>query len=129
MMLKINLLDMDIHGNVSGVDNKKFGGKRATPMAVEEIARANFVDTPEGREVVYEKLRPEIQQKFKLVVISETTRTEILYFRDAQIEISRILRAFFLDPIHLSNQFHWLTNTRDLTDIIKENMKTQIGSD
>ena len=31
MMLKINLLDMVIHGNVSGVDNKKFGRKKTAP--------------------------------------------------------------------------------------------------
>ena len=45
---------------VSGVDNKKFGGKRATPKAIEDIARANSMDTLEGREAVYSKLRPEI---------------------------------------------------------------------
>ena len=50
------------------MDNKKYGGKKPSVTAVEAVTKANKLDEFDAREEVYDKLRLEIQQQFKLVI-------------------------------------------------------------
>ena len=51
----------------SGVDNKKFAGRKPSAADVEVVTKANKQEEFVAREEVYDKLRLEIQYQFKLV--------------------------------------------------------------
>lgn len=96
---------------IYGVDNKKFSGTKAKANAIDAISKTSSESEFEKRELVFAKLRPEIQEQ-----LSNTHN-----------RISHISKGFWQSYQHLAHQFEYLTGSADLTAAVKQNLVVQIG--
>ena len=92
-----------------GINNAKFYAK-ASSTQIENVEGTVSVESASDRETIYSRNRPALCQQIRV---------------SGKI-INRVVRGFFLDPVHIKNHFHYLTGVDNLRPRLAENWDPEL---